>query len=204
MMSRKPYINVDTTSLMPAHGFSKKRKIVIHETISHDREGLSDITSIANYLGNKDYGVHLIVDQEGKSGYSKYERAIYYHVKGANKESIGIEKISYIPALNIGRWKRLKIWLGRERQLHKTARWCAYYSKKHGIPLVYSKGKASGIMSHWDVTQSQHIAGGHWDAHPKHRGGHYPMKRLIKLARLYRNGKLTYKPMKSFGLGQST
>lgn len=203
-MAKKPYVNRDITAYMPIHGVNKKTKIVMHETVSHDEAGITDIVKVAKYLGQKGYGIHLIVDQEGKSGYSRNEKALYYHAKGSNESSIGIELVSYIPGLKISPWKRLVIWLSRERQLHKAARWIAYYCDKHNIPLRFSDGKAPGVTSHWNISRAYNVTGGHWDCWPKHQGGHFPIKRLIKLAKGYQTGLLVYKPMKSFKLGKST
>lgn len=203
-MAKKPYVNRDITAQMKYHGLHTKRKIVMHETVSHDHAGLTDILSIANYLGGVGYGIHLIVDQEGHTGYSRRERGVYWHAKGSNEDSIGIELVSFVPGLKISRWARLKIWLSRERQLHKAARWVAYYCDAHKIPLRFSEGKASGVTSHWNISRAYGIAGGHWDCWPKHQGGHFPMKRLIRLAKSYRSGSLAYKRMTSFRLGTKT
>lgn len=206
-MARKPYVNVPLYSYLKGSvkGNAKKERIVMHETVSHDREGLSDIRSVAAYLGKIGYGIHLIVDQEGKTGQFPGDNAIFWHAKGDNTRTIGIELISYVPGITgITRWQRFNIWRTRERQLHKAARWLAYYSDKHGIPLKYTKGYAPGICSHWDVSQVRGIVGGHWDCHPKHRDGHFPLLRLIWLARGYKAGSLPYKAMKKFKLGIST
>ncbi len=203
-MAKRPYVNVNMAGWMEHHGLRTKRKLIFHETISHDRNGLSDITSVGRYIGKVGYGVHVIVDQEGKSGYAPPERAVYYQAKPDSSQSIGIELVSFIPALNISRWGRIKIWLSRERQLHKAARWAAYFSSEHPIPLVYSTGKAAGITSHWNISEAYHVAGGHWDCKPKHEGGHFPIKRVIKLARLYKTGRIAHKPMKRLRLGKST
>jgi len=201
---RRPFINVNTTDYFDDRSDASKSIIVIHETVSHDYAGLSDITSIASYLGSKGYGIHLIVDQEGKSGYSFDESAIYAHARGNNTGTIGIELVSFIPALKITPWARFRIWLSRERQTHKAARWCAYYSDRHGFPLQYSDGIEPGITSHYDISTAHSVPGGHWDGKPKHKGGHFPMKRLVKLAKLYKAGKLAYAPMRSYSLGKST
>jgi hypothetical protein len=206
MPAKKPYVNYNMFNDLAKniHGHQDKRKIVIHETVSHDHRGLSDIKSVSKYLGEKGYGIHCIVDQEGKSGYYPGERAVFWHAKGDNQSTIGIELVSYIPGLNISNTSRWKIWWKRERQLHKTARWLAYYSDKHDIPLKYSEGRAAGICSHWDISEAYNISGGHWDGRPKHRAGHFPMMKLIYLARGYKTGRLAYSKMTSFKLGPST
>ena len=205
MPVKKPYVNYNTSFPLrnSERGSHTKRKIVMHETVSHDREGLSDIQGIASYLRRVGYGIHLIIDQEGLSGYYPRDKAIFWHAAGDNLSTIGVELVSFIPGLNTTTNNRFKLWWGRERQLHKAARWLAYYSDKHDIPLRYSQGRAAGVCSHWDISQSYDIVGGHWDCRPKHRGGHFPMRRLIRLARGYKAGKLAYKKMPSFKLGKS-
>ena len=172
--ARKPRVNVNVTSHMRDAGSHPKDLIVLHETVSHDHAGLSDITAISKYLGRQGYGIHLIVDREGHSGYSNRETGLYFHCAGGNtnRRSIGIELVSFIPGIT--KTERYTVWRSRIRQLNSTARWIAYYSKQHGIPLTLSNGHSPGITTHWSVSQAFNVRGGHWDCYPKHLGRALP------------------------------
>lgn len=176
---RRPRVDVALTT-NDAHGHSPKRVIVLHQTISPDVPGIGDISGVGHYLDMKGYGIHVITDVEGKSGAVPVEdeTAIFYHcTSGALQEntySIGIEQVSY-------KTGDPRYWWKRARQLHKTARWCAYLCKRHQIPCVYDPTCRHGICGHNDVTHAAHIAGGHTDcAWPN-----YPTKWVAAQARIY-------------------
>lgn len=171
---RRPRVDVPLS--YTAHGTSPKTLIVLHQTISPDRTGVSDITGVGNYLHQVDYGIHIIDDLEGNSAAvaPDNETAIFWQVEGANTESIGIEQISYKTGVSGYWWKR-------SRQLNKTARWCAYLCKTHGIPPVYDPLAKHGICGHADVTRTRGIAGGHTDCeYPD-----YPTKWVAAAAKAY-------------------
>lgn len=144
------------------HGRHAKSLIVLHQTISPDLPGVRDIASVGDYLAHVGYGIHVIVDRDGNSGavHPDFETAIYYHAASgslnANTRGIGIEQVSY-------KTGKAGYWWARSRQLHKTARWCAYLCKRHGIRPVYDPTCTNGIVGHWDVTVRGHVAGGHTD-----------------------------------------
>jgi hypothetical protein len=176
---RRPRVDV-TLATNDSHGFSKKRVIVLHQTISPDVKGFGDISGVGHYLDTKGYGIHVITDIEGNSGAvpEAYEEAVFYHASSGtlniNTWGIGIEQISYKTGNPLYWWKRA-------RQLHKTARWCAYLCKKHGIKPVYDPTCVNGICGHADVTRQGHVAGGHTDCeYPD-----YPTKQVARLARNY-------------------
>lgn len=173
---RRP--RVDVPLAYTAHGHHPKSLIVLHETISPDYPGLKDIVGVGGYLGHVGYGIHIITDFEGNSGAvaPQEETAIFYHASSnavvqANTRGIGIEQIGYTTS---NWWKRTK-------QLNKTARWCAYLCKKHGIPPVYDPNCHTGICGHADVTRAAHVAGGHTDCtYPA-----YPTKWVAAAAKTY-------------------
>ena len=177
---RRPRVDV-TLATNDAHGSSPKRIIVLHQTISPDVKGIRDISGVGHYLDSKGYGIHVITDVEGNSGAvpPASETAIFYHCISnnaiqANTFGIGIEQVSYKTGAP-------KYWWRRARQLHKTARWCAYLCKKHGIPPVYDPTCKRGICGHNDVTHAARVKGGHTDcAWPD-----YPTKTVALLARNY-------------------
>lgn len=172
---RRP--RVDVNLKYDAHGYADKRLIVLHQTISADAHGLSDIQNVGHYLDVIGYGIHVITDVDGNSAAVSQpdERAIYWHVQGANEESIGIEQVSY-------KTGDPKYWWKRAKQLHKAARWIAYLSKQHGIPIVYDPSAQHGVCGHADVTKAKGIVGGHTDC----QYPNYPTKWVVRQARIYR------------------
>jgi hypothetical protein len=164
----------------PDHGTHDKNLIVLHQTISSDVLGLSDISGVYLYLKSKGYAIHMIVDAEANSGAvtPSNEADIYYHAQSStagavNTRSIGIEIISKVPLAT-------QYWWQRWNQMRKTARWCAYLCKKHGIRPVYDPTCKSGITTHYDVTKTYHVAGGHTDVRPVEEGGAFPMKGFMR------------------------
>lgn len=176
---RRPRVDV----VLPTndqHGTHAKLVIVLHQTISPDVKGIGDIYGVGHYLDMEGYGIHVITDVEGNSGAVPEwaEEAIFYHCMSGkleeNTNSIGIEQVSY-------KTGDPKYWWRRARQLHKTARWCAYLCKKHGIPCVYDPTCRHGICGHADVTKAAPIPGGHTDCEYPN----YPTKQVVRLARNY-------------------
>lgn len=177
---RRPRVDF-TLPTNDSHGHAKKSLIVLHQTISPDVRGIEDISGVGHYLDTKGYGIHVITDVEGNSAAvpAGDETAIFYHASSghlnANTRGIGIEQISYKTGAPQYWWKRAK-------QLHKTARWVAYLTKKHNIPCVYDPSCTAGIVGHADVTRAGRVSGGHTDCeYPD-----YPTKWVVNAAKTYR------------------
>lgn len=177
---RRPRVDRVLTYGAP-HGKHAKSLIVLHQTISPDHAGLDDIAGVAGYLAHVGYAIHIINDVEGNSGavLPEFETAVYWHAQSndalaVNSRGIGIEQISY-------KTGDPKYWWRRTKQLHKTARWCAYLCKRHGIKPIYDPFCINGICGHADVTKAAHVSGGHTDCqYPD-----YPTKQVALLARNY-------------------
>ena len=176
------------------HGEADKDIIVLHETVSPDYIGFVDIFSVSEYLARKNYGIHAVIDVEGYMGWTYGQRrAIFYHTASSgflgsgniNTRSIGIEQVSRVmldKPDNLSRWK---LWMERDKELDKVAQLCAFLSKTEGIPLKYSDGKVPGITTHWQVTKTFGVSGGHTDCWPRHLDGYYPVLRVIRQAEIY-------------------
>ena len=92
---RRPRVDVELN--YPNHGTGNKRYIVLHQTISGDAPGISDIVGVADYLKHVGYAIHMIVDADGNSAAvtPAHETDIYYHCQNFNTNSIGIEQVSF-------------------------------------------------------------------------------------------------------------
>jgi hypothetical protein len=168
----------------------KKTLIVLHETVSHEAPGLSDIRGVAAYLDSTGLEIHGIIDKEGHSAWAYEPEHVYDHVLGANPQSVGFEQVSDIPFLATNA-QRKAAWLAddRKKQLDKVAEWCAWLHQRLGIPLRYSDASVPGITSHWDVSNTFLGGSGHWDCHPIHRGGHYPILYVVNKAKQIWEGR---------------
>lgn len=185
---RMPEVSVDLRKFYEGEekGHHAKTLIVLHETVSYNRIGLSDIIGPAAYLDKEGYEIHGIIDQEANSGWCYDVTAIYDHAASGsgnvNTRSVGFELVSEIPMLRPPS-VRFPTWWARRKQLNKCAEWCAYVSTVTDVPLQYSDASGPGITSHWDVSNTYNIAGGHWDCKPKHKGGHFPILYVVQKAR---------------------
>jgi hypothetical protein len=187
---RRPKIQLDLRPYFQneANGHQRKSMIVLHETVSHDRPGTGDLAGVAQFLDDEGLEIHGIIDAEANSAWCYDRRAIYDHTRSGecnvNSKSVGFEQVSDIPFLPTNALRKAA-WDPRgprRKQLLKVAEWCAWLHKSEGVPLVYSKGREPGITSHWSVSRTCLDGDGHWDCHPVHEGGHYPIMYVIRKA----------------------
>lgn len=166
------------------HGRHKKDMIVLHETVSPDYPGWSDVIQTSNYLDSKDYGIHGVIDLEGHVAWAYGQgNAIFWHTAGGvNTRSIGIELVSRVMLQAKDNTSRWKIWWERNKQIEATAQLLAWISDTHKIPLVVSNGTVPGVTTHWQVTKTMKVAGGHVDCWPRHLGGYFPLLRIVARA----------------------
>jgi len=190
MLGPRLRITYNSAKLLAHHvqGFSGKDVVVLHETVSGDAPGLSDITAVENYLASKDYGIHGMTDEEGNVAWALgLGDAIFWQAGGVNSRSIGIEQVSRVmrdAKTNAGR--RI-LWNRRKKQLRATAKMIACIARSHpAVKLVYSDGDHPGVTSHWDVSQHHPESEGHTDCWPTHKGGYFPILYVIRWARVYR------------------
>ena len=167
----EPRIDYDGRSLVLEHGWHHPVRVVLHDTESYDRVGISDIQGIAEFFKRQGlgYGSHLVIDREGKTGRLVDDDRIGWHVGGANTGSLGIEQIGF------GRFRRAD-WRKRPLQLEKVARWLAWWNTRWKIPLVISTDK--GICTHAMMSALHPESGGHTDP-----GLGYDLIGVVKRAR---------------------
>jgi hypothetical protein len=183
----KDVLNIGPDQADNVHGRSDKTLIVLHETVSPDYPGWSDVKSISNYLDSKDWGIHGIVDLEGHVAWAYGQgNALVYHTASnggnVNTRGIGIELISKVMLTAKDNTERWKIWWGRNKQIEATAQLLAWIAKTHDIPLIVSDGSKPGVTTHWQVTKRYGVAGGHVDCWPRHLGGYFPLLRIVARA----------------------
>lgn len=185
-MPRLQYHNIAPLMEGRVHGTHPKSLIVLHETVSPDAVGWSDIDGVAQYLADKDYGMHGLTDKEGHIAWALgCGSAVFWHAGGVNEQSIGIEQVSRVMLQAPTNKVRRAIWVARNDQLHATAKLVAAACRSHKIPLAYSNSLRPGITSHWDVSQHHARSLGHTDCWPVHKGGYYPILTVIKMASVY-------------------
>lgn len=189
-------LDIGAAQLDNCHGRAQaKDMVVLHETISPDYAGLADIRGVSEYLDAKDYGIHAVIDADGNLAWARgLRRCIFWHTAssgtkgsgGVNTRSIGIELVSRIPADFNTTASRFAAWWKRKAELDKAALLIAWLSKQEPIPLEWSDGRSPGVTTHWQVTQTFGVPGGHVDCFPRHKGGYFPAMYVIQRARLLR------------------
>ena len=194
---KMPKVDVDLRPYYAGEerGHHDKTLIVLHETVSYNRPGLTDITGPAAFLDASGLEIHGVIDQEGNSGWCYDPTAVYDHAASGggavNTRSIGFELVSEIPFLKTVTERR-KAWRSKARvkQLDQTAEWVAWLHLTQGIPLQYSDSGAgsAGVTTHWSVSREWLGGHGHWDCHPIHLGGHFPASYVIHKARQIAKG----------------
>lgn len=161
-----------TTNVSSRNGV-KPNLIVLHDTESHDRDGLSDVESLLAWFANPSaqVSIHIIVDGEGNSGRCVPDLEKAWHCMSYNSQSLGIEQVGFATYTN-------PFWTKNNRkQLVKVARWIAWWSKAHGIPIRDARKGGSGVTTHAALGVA---GGGHHDP-----GINYPFKVVLALARHY-------------------
>lgn len=180
----------DTSAIVRPHskGHHLKDMAVLHETVSHDIRGWSDIINNEKYLASIDYGIHGMTDLEGNIAWALgCGLDTFIHCGGVNERAVGIEQVSWIPAMHLNNAQKALLWKERQAQLHATAKLLAAWhnADKTYHPLTYSNGLHPGVTTHWDVSQHFVASEGHTDCWPLHKKGYYPVEGVIAMAVAY-------------------
>ena len=180
---RRPYERIVAHVANQSERTATVQAIAIHTTESHPRPGLADLRAVVGWFDNprSQASSHVIVDAEGMSAQCVPDERKAWTIGAFNSLTLNIELIGWA---NTPRWR----WLRRERQLKKTAKYLAYWSKRYGIPLDRGRlarspnGQAivarKGVVCHVDATNCGF--GTHTDP-----GEGFPMDRLLRAARYY-------------------
>jgi hypothetical protein len=182
----RPRIAVDLSPFFKGEERSHHQKtlIVLHETVSHNRPGTGDITSVAAFMDKEGLEIHGIIDMDGNAAWCDDPDAVYDHAASGsgnvNTRSIGFELVSEIP-FEKSKAKRKEMWEdeSRRKQLDTVAAWCAWLSTQHPIPLRFSRADRPGITTHWNVSQTYDVKDGHWDCWPVQQDGHFPVLYVV-------------------------
>ena len=185
------YLNTGPQMRPHAHGLHSKSLVVLHETVSPDVTGWSDVTGVLSYLASKDYGIHGMTDKEGHIAWARgCGKAIFWQAGGVNSQSIGIEQVSRVMLEAPSNALRRKLWVARNKQLRATAKLIAAISNSWGIPVKAAtwNGRefSPGVLSHYQVSQRYSSSEGHTDCWPVHLGGYYPLYEVLQLAKGYK------------------
>lgn len=169
---RRPRVDLDARGRIATHGLHIPRRVVLHDTESHDASGIRDLEGICSYWHgqNLGYGAHVIVDKDANSALCANPNQICWHVEHRNTHAVGIEIVGFAKFIP-------SVWFTRQRQLHKVARWLAWFNKQYGIPLVADPER--GITTH--RIQSNVYGGSHSDP-----GIFFPFNFVLKQAQIYR------------------
>lgn len=171
----KPNVVVHRTSPnQSSRGGVSPQLIVIHDTESYNRTGPSDLAAIGALFASssREASSHVCTDADGNSARFVEDGRKAWHCVYYNSVSLGIEQIGLASQTQ---WP--------DKQIKETARWVAEWSIKHNIPIrkgrtVAGRVVLSGVVTHRSLGTA---GGGHWDP-----GYHYPMKKMLRLARHYK------------------
>jgi hypothetical protein len=169
--------HVDTTIWSPnksSRNGAHPTLITVHAAVMHPVPGIKDLVNLGDMFAASSFEAssHVATDGEANSARFVRDEDKAWHCAGYNRMSLGIEQIIMADGT------------GLTRDLYReTARWCARWSKKYGIPL--HKGQVSdgrvikpGVVRHSELGV---IGGGHTDPGP------YDMGAMLALARFYRS-----------------
>ena len=177
--ARQPRIQYDGRALVASHGAHQPVRAIIHDTESHDWAGIRDLKGIAlfwhqqkNLRGKPaELGAQVGIDETGNSARYVDDLEVAWAVGGRNTGSLHIELIGFAAFTR-------DMWFRRPRQLHKCARWLAYWNKKFGVPLTIDV--EHGVSTHAMQSDAFHTST-HQDP-----GKGFPLKMVVWLAKRYR------------------
>lgn len=149
--------------------------IVVHATEGGNTPGLQDLVNLGGWFANPaaQVSAHVATDAEGNSARLVRDADKAWHVCSFNSVSLGIEQVGFTAQ---GKWPTA--------QTHETARWIAYWSHLHGIPIRKGRVNGSGGVNRTGIVRHSDLGvlgGNHGDP-----GAGYDLHDVLALARKYR------------------
>lgn len=157
-----------------SRGGARPVLIVLHSTEGQNVPGsASDLAGLADFFNRLavQASSHVGVDGDGNSSRMVPDDMKAWTCAGFNPVSLNIEQIGFAAQ---------KEWLPAE--LRETARWIAYWSRKHGIPVQRGAVRGAGVTRPGVIYHSDlgSYGGGHSDPGPA-----YPFEKVLEYARGY-------------------
>lgn len=175
---RRPKISLHTNVRNQSDRLSPIKLIVLHTTESPEHHGLTDLRAIYAWFDNpkSQVSAHVAVDEEAYSAIYVPDEKKAWACAAYNSASLNIEQIgfsTYSKAL----WSKQ-----HRQQLKVVARWLAYWSKTHNVPLRTAKVFNGNVMRSGVTTHAAlGVAGG--DHHDP--GPNYPFYLVLRMAGWY-------------------
>lgn len=149
--------------------------IVLHTTEGHNRPGVGDLVDLGNFFADtsREASSHVANDAEGHDARFVPDADKAWTCAGFNSLSLNIEQIGFA-ATGKGDWFK-----DASHQLANTAKWIAYWSGEHGIPIRRGNVSGSTVVNSGVVGHKQlgAVGGGHVDP-----GTAYPFDYVLDLA----------------------
>lgn len=175
-----PYPHVRVRNLVvnaSSRGGARPLLIVLHSTEGANVAGLADLVGLGRFFDTpeREASSHVAVDAEGNSARYVRDSIKAWTQANYNPVSLSIEQVGRAAQTE---WS--------DELVDESARWVAYWSRKHGIPI--QRGQVSGgrVLRAGVVTHKSLgvIGGGHVDP-----GAGFPFVALIHRARRFRDAQ---------------
>lgn len=176
---RQPTTKLKTNVVNQSTRTAPIKLIVIHTAEYPNKPGIADLEWIADFFDNPSVQASstIATDGQGNTARLMSDKAKPWTQAAYNSYSLSVENIGY------SRTTREEWFDKYHKQLAANAKWIAYWSIKHKIPIRRAWTVGGGIQRSGVATHKQLGAagGGHGDP-----GRGYPIKYVMKLARYYK------------------
>lgn len=149
---RRPFEVVKVKSCNQSARSGKIQLIVMHSTEGWNYPGDQDLKSLGSWFNNPraQASCHVGVDAEGNSGKYVNDSEKAWHCAAYNSAALGIEHVGFM---------KQKFW--PNAQYRKSAKYVAYWSRKHKIPIQKAKVSDGKVLQPGLIRHSElGVAGG--------------------------------------------
>ena len=146
--------------------------MVLHSTEGANITGIADLVGLGSFFAGVEADSTVAIDAEGQSARYKLDADKPWTQAAYNRRCLSIEMIGRAAQRS---WTKAEV--------DEAARWLAYWSRKHGIPLQRGHVSNGTVTKRGVVTHKQlgALGGGHVDP-----GDGFPVNRCIRRARYFR------------------